>query len=122
VQPLQVLDDSTDIITATLVDDAVDAWKLSGVNITRLRRTNRRGYKAGALKEGMLHLSGYDYIAIFDADFKPDPDFLVRKNPVWLFDLSFECASSASMSSCGSGQSFSFYKEKFVLVREDVLQ
>jgi hypothetical protein len=75
---LQVLDDSTDAITAALVDDAVDAWKRSGVNIVRLRRTNRRGYKAGALKEGMLHLGGYEFVAIFDADFTPDEDFLVR--------------------------------------------
>jgi cellulose synthase/poly-beta-1,6-N-acetylglucosamine synthase-like glycosyltransferase len=76
---LQVLDDSTDAVTAALVDDAVDAWKRSGVNMVRLRRTNRRGYKAGALKEGMLHLGGYEFVAIFDADFTPDEDFLVRK-------------------------------------------
>lgn len=74
---LQVLDDSTDDATAKLVDAKVDHWRKAGVNIVRLRRTNRQGYKAGALKEGMVHLQGVEHIAIFDADFKPDPDFLV---------------------------------------------
>lgn len=73
-----MLDDSTDVATATIVDRRVAHWKAQGVNITRVRRTNRRGFKAGALKEGMQHLSGCEYVAIFDADFKPAADFLVR--------------------------------------------
>ena len=48
---MQVLDDSTDRITRELVDDKVLEWLANGVNIEVLRRTNRAGYKAGALKE-----------------------------------------------------------------------
>jgi hypothetical protein len=169
---LQILDDSTDKVTRDLVDDKVAEWRERGVNAYAMRRTNRSGYKAGALKDvrnphlpvsslhgrervscqsviyergttlfywfsssrvpacktdqlthmygvwrraGLLHsflgllawvrsgnflvcrllsvllglneayvwqgleqLSDYDYVAIFDADFKPEPDFLVR--------------------------------------------
>ena len=74
---MQVLDDSTDVATATIVDRRVAHWKAQGFNIARLRRTNRRGFKAGALKEGMQHLKDCEFVAIFDADFKPDADFLV---------------------------------------------
>lgn len=60
-----------------------ERWAHKGVNITYQIRENRKGYKAGALKEGMKH--GYvrecEYVAIFDADFQPDPDFLRRTIP-----------------------------------------
>ena len=102
---LQVLDDSTDKATRDLVDDKCLEWRERGVTVTCLRRTNRQGYKAGALKEvgnlqchtaptctasvsccglilvtimqGLEQLAEYDYVGIFDADFKPEPDFLV---------------------------------------------
>ena len=48
---LQVLDDSTDRTTRDLVDDKVVEWRERGVNIEVMRRSNRAGYKAGALKE-----------------------------------------------------------------------
>ena len=58
-------------------------WANKGVNIKYEIRDNRRGYKAGALKEGMKH--GYvkdcDYVVIFDADFQPEPDYLSRAMP-----------------------------------------
>jgi beta-mannan synthase len=58
-------------------------WESKGVRIKYEIRDNRVGYKAGALREGMKH--GYvrdcDYVAIFDADFQPDPDFLARTIP-----------------------------------------
>lgn len=58
-------------------------WASKGINIKYEIRENRNGYKAGALKEGMKH--GYvkycDYVAIFDADFQPEPDFLWRAIP-----------------------------------------
>ncbi|KAG1369650.1 Glucomannan 4-beta-mannosyltransferase 1 [Cocos nucifera] len=58
-------------------------WASKGINIKYEIRDNRKGYKAGALKEGMKH--GYvkdcDYVAIFDADFQPEPDFLWRTIP-----------------------------------------
>ena len=79
--PLQVLDDSTDKTTRDLVDDKVAEWRERGVNVYALRRTNRSGYKAGALKEGLEELADFDYVAIFDADFKPEPDFLTSTVP-----------------------------------------
>lgn len=78
---VQVLDDSTDRVTRELVDDKVLEWKERGLNCECLRRTNRQGYKAGALKEGLELLKEYDYVAIFDADFKPDTDFLMATVP-----------------------------------------
>lgn len=58
-------------------------WKSAGVNIKYEIRNNRSGYKAGALKEGMKHdyVQHCDYVAIFDADFQPESDFLVRTVP-----------------------------------------
>ena len=47
----EVLDDSTDKVTRDLVDDRVAEWKERGVNVVCVRRTNRQGYKAGALKD-----------------------------------------------------------------------
>ncbi len=51
VRAMQVLDDSTCKATRALVDDKVLEWKERGVNVDCIRRTNRQGYKAGALKE-----------------------------------------------------------------------
>lgn len=80
---IQVLDDSTDKVTRELVDEKVLEWRERGVAIDCVRRTNRQGYKAGAMKEGMeaLARSGWQYVAVFDADFKPEPDFLLRTVP-----------------------------------------
>lgn len=52
-----------------------------GVNIEYRWRSNRAGYKAGAMSEAMEHIVPYDYCAIFDADFHPDPDFLLKTIP-----------------------------------------
>jgi cellulose synthase/poly-beta-1,6-N-acetylglucosamine synthase-like glycosyltransferase len=73
---IQVLDDSTDE-TTTIAERAVRRHALNGVKISFLHRTDRRGYKAGALEAG-LKVSGGEYVAIFDADFLPPPDFLRR--------------------------------------------
>eukprot|EP01023_Acetabularia_acetabulum_P061240 TRINITY_DN7394_c0_g2_i1.p1 TRINITY_DN7394_c0_g2~~TRINITY_DN7394_c0_g2_i1.p1 ORF type:complete len:516 (+),score=79.38 TRINITY_DN7394_c0_g2_i1:199-1746(+) len=78
---VQVLDDSTDEETRKLVDAKCQEYMESGVNCYAIRRTNRKGYKAGAMKEGTNELSGFEYIAVFDADFKPDRDFLYRTVP-----------------------------------------
>ena len=131
---LQVLDDSTDSVTRELVDEKVLEWRERGVNVECLRRTNRQGYKAGAMKEvgaalgadvgagggargqmaaaaiccplrsrlcsephraalavpaapaalqGMeaLGREGYEFVAVFDADFKPEPGFLEKTVP-----------------------------------------
>mgnify|MGYP001611145342 CR=1 FL=1 len=71
---IQVLDDSTDG-TVVIARAAVDKWAAQGFNIVYCHRKDRSGYKAGALKEGMKTAKG-DFIAIFDADFIPQPDFL----------------------------------------------
>jgi cellulose synthase/poly-beta-1,6-N-acetylglucosamine synthase-like glycosyltransferase len=71
---IQVLDDSTDE-TVDIVDNLVNQQRNDGFDIHHLRRENRKGFKAGALKEGLRRAKG-SLIAIFDADFVPNPDFL----------------------------------------------
>jgi len=71
---IQVLDDSTDDTTA-ICQHAVEAKKELGFDIVLIHRTDRTGYKAGALEEGLAIARG-EFVAIFDADFVPQPDFL----------------------------------------------
>lgn len=78
---VQVLDDSTCMETRKVVDARVIYWREMGINCVCIRRTNRQGYKAGALKEGLDLLRDYEFVAIFDADFKPEEDFMVRTVP-----------------------------------------
>ncbi|XP_060176992.1 glucomannan 4-beta-mannosyltransferase 9 [Lycium barbarum] len=80
---VQVLDDSTDPITKNLVSMECQRWASKGINIKYEIRDNRNGYKAGAMKEGLKHqyVKECDYVAIFDADFQPEPDFLWRTIP-----------------------------------------
>ena len=73
---IQVLDDSTDE-TTTLIAQIVEEARANGTNIVHVHRTNRVGYKAGALAEGMESATG-EFIAIFDADFVPPSEFLLR--------------------------------------------
>ena len=73
---VQVLDDSTDE-TRSIAQLAVRRAAAQGVDITYLHRDDRTGYKAGALEAGMKVAKG-EFIAIFDADFLPTPDFLQR--------------------------------------------
>ncbi len=76
---IQVLDDSDDE-TIGLVDAIVDELREKGVDISAVRRTDRSGFKAGALKYGMT-LCDAEYITIFDSDFVPPKDFLKRTIP-----------------------------------------
>jgi len=71
---LQVLDDSTDE-TEGIARAAVDELRERGINAVYLRRSDRHGYKAGALDFGLQQASG-ELIAIFDADFVPQASFL----------------------------------------------
>lgn len=80
---IQVLDDSTDE-TVQIVANAVNQKKLEGFDIHHIRRPNREGFKAGALKEGMKTAKG-EFIAIFDADFIPQKNFL-RKTLAFFTD------------------------------------
>lgn len=76
---VQVLDDSTDQ-TCEVARGVVERYQALGFPISHHHRENRDGYKAGALREGMKSASG-EFIAIFDADFQPPPDFLKRAIP-----------------------------------------
>ncbi|MGB1253121.1 MAG: glycosyltransferase, partial [Candidatus Promineifilaceae bacterium] len=79
---IQVLDDSTDGTTA-LAAQRVAVHQQRGINISLTHRENRAGYKAGALAEGMISAEG-EFIAIFDADFVPNPSFLQETIPSFL--------------------------------------
>ena len=76
---VQVLDDSTDD-TVAIVADRVAAWRSRGLDIDHVRRPRRQGFKAGALADAMPEATG-EFVAIFDADFVPAPDFLMRSVP-----------------------------------------
>ncbi|KAK8279467.1 hypothetical protein V6Z12_D09G113200 [Gossypium hirsutum] len=80
---IQVLDDSTDPAIKLMVEQECQRWASKGINITYQIRENRTGYKAGALKEGLKrsYVKHCEYVAIFDADFRPEPDFLRRSIP-----------------------------------------
>lgn len=71
---IQVLDDSTDE-TVRLVAQLVEDKQKAGFDIVQIHRTDRTGYKAGALREGLAEAKG-EFIAIFDADFVPRKNFL----------------------------------------------
>lgn len=73
---IQVLDDSNDG-TEQLTTQRVAYWRARGVDIEHRHRTDRTGYKAGALAQATPHATG-ELIAIFDADFVPPADFLRR--------------------------------------------
>jgi cellulose synthase/poly-beta-1,6-N-acetylglucosamine synthase-like glycosyltransferase len=76
---IQVLDDSTDE-TKDIVAEKVAEVQEKGINIKHIHRVDRTGYKAGALDAAMPQVEG-DFIAIFDADFVPEPDFLQKTMP-----------------------------------------
>ncbi len=76
---IQVLDDSIDE-TVLLVAETVSRLRAQDFDVHHLHRTDRRGFKAGALAEGLKAAKG-EFLAIFDADFVPAPDFLKRILP-----------------------------------------
>lgn len=73
---IQVLDDSNDE-TVKFVDETVARLQKKGINIKAIRRSDRIGFKAGALQYG-LNFTDAEFVAIFDADFVPQPDFLKK--------------------------------------------
>ncbi len=79
---IQILDDSTDE-TTRLARARAALHRERGLDIAVLRRSDRDGFKAGALARGLAQVSG-EYVAIFDADFCPYPDFLLRTVPHFL--------------------------------------
>jgi cellulose synthase/poly-beta-1,6-N-acetylglucosamine synthase-like glycosyltransferase len=76
---VQVLDDSTDD-TVEIARAAIKEMQAQGADIVHVRRDNRSGFKAGALKEGLKTAKG-ELIAVFDADFIPNRDFLKESVP-----------------------------------------
>ncbi len=81
---IQILDDSEDE-TAAMVTAEVLRLQRTGLNIQEIRRAEPTGYKAGALAAGLAQACG-EFVAIFDADFCPAPDFLRRTVPHFLSD------------------------------------
>ncbi|MEQ1883559.1 MAG: cellulose synthase family protein [Bryobacteraceae bacterium] len=73
---IQVLDDSTDE-THPYTEALVAEYRANGVPIEYIHRTNRHGFKAGALENGLKTATG-EFVAIFDADFLPPTDFLMK--------------------------------------------
>ncbi len=76
---IQVLDDSTDD-TPAIVTETLARVRRQGLNIHHIRRARRDGYKAGALRDGLLTARG-EFVAVFDADFLPPADFLHQALP-----------------------------------------
>lgn len=74
-----VLDDSTDE-TTSIAQAIVDKYKAKGYDIDLVHRDRRHGFKAGALQNALTKTK-HPFISIFDADFVPPPDFLVRAMP-----------------------------------------
>ncbi|SHN31469.1 Glycosyltransferase, catalytic subunit of cellulose synthase and poly-beta-1,6-N-acetylglucosamine synthase [Cyclobacterium lianum] len=74
---IQVLDDSTDE-TSSIIQECIQNYP--DINFKYLHRKNRNGFKAGALRDGLRQASG-DLVAIFDADFVPDDQFLLQMVP-----------------------------------------
>lgn len=81
---VQVLDDSNDE-TVDLIAAKVKVWQEKGIDIQHIRREDRKGFKAGALQYGTSIAKG-EYLAIFDADFVPQPDFLKGSVPHFELD------------------------------------
>ena len=76
---IQVLDDSTDE-TKDIIAKKVEEIKALGINIQHIHRVDRTGYKAGALDAAMDQVEG-EFIGIFDSDFMPEKDFLLKTIP-----------------------------------------
>ncbi len=81
---IQVIDDSDDE-TVEIIDRKVKEYRAKGVDIEHVRRVNRQGYKAGALKDATPLAKG-EFLAIFDADFVPRTDFLLKTVPHFFKD------------------------------------
>lgn len=88
---IQVLDDSDDESIQWLIKGEVSKWSQRGVNIIYRHRKFRTGYKAGNLKSAMScdYIKDYEFVAIFDADFQPNLDFLKQTVPHFKVATSF---------------------------------
>lgn len=91
---IQVLDDSDDD-TYNILENLVSGYAKKGFDIYHVRRKNRNGYKAGALRNAMKFAKG-DFIAIFDADFIPPTWFLKKA-------MSYFCNPKIGLVQCRWG-------------------
>ena len=91
---IQVLDDSTDE-TQDLLENLVSEYKKKGFDIHHIQRADRKGYKAGALRNAMKFAKG-DFVAIFDADFIPPTWFLKKA-------MSYFCKPDIGLIQCRWG-------------------
>ncbi|KAF4347514.1 hypothetical protein G4B88_002063, partial [Cannabis sativa] len=80
---IQILDDSDEPIAQALIKEEVKKWQRKGICIVYRHRVHRDGYKAGNLKSAMNcnYVKEYEFVAIFDADFQPASDFLMKTVP-----------------------------------------
>lgn len=76
---VQVIDDSTDRTTEVVAEELA-ALREDGISVEHVQREERTGYKAGAIEAGLQTATG-EFVALFDADFVPSPDFLERTVP-----------------------------------------
>lgn len=76
---IQIVDDSTDA-TAVIAAKLAEEYRARGADIEHCHRMDREGFKAGALAAALATARG-DYLAVFDADFRPEPDFLRQTVP-----------------------------------------
>lgn len=76
---VQIIDDSTDR-TTSLIESELPELRDRGIDVEHIVREERTGYKAGAIQRGLRTASG-EFVAIFDADFVPDPSFLEETIP-----------------------------------------
>ena len=81
---IQVLDDSSDD-SVQLTSEIISGLQKDGLNIKHIRRSNRKDFKAGALKEGLMSSKG-EFIAIFDSDFLPGKNWLLETVPYFKDD------------------------------------
>ncbi len=81
---IQVLDDSTDE-TSGIIYQKLEWLEQFGTKMKHIQRDNREGFKAGALRDALASAKG-EFIAIFDSDFIPEPDFLQKTLPYFLDD------------------------------------
>ncbi|MBF0211401.1 MAG: glycosyltransferase [Desulfamplus sp.] len=108
---IQILDDSSDA-TSSIVKERVKYWSEKGVLIYAIFRKNRDGYKAGALQNGLKQSKG-EFIAVFDADFIPSPDFLEKTIPHF-YPQNFEDNQDSSSENIGMVQTcWGFLNSKY---------
>lgn len=105
---IQILDDSDDPTTQLMIKEEVHKWKREGANIVYRHRVIREGYKAGNLKSAMncSYVKDYEFVAIFDADFQPTPDFLKKTVPHFKVSLHHLVTNGACFSIIGNIISF----------------